>query len=545
MPRLLIIDDEQPVREAIHILGDWERFGVTDIMEASDGKMGLECIQKHNIDIIMVDMNMPELDGISLLKALEKDYPHIIAIVISGYNDFHYTQQAIRSKLVLDYLLKPVNRLELNEALQKAIDLWNAQHQRAHEEIHQNIALNMSLPKLKEKAYLSIIDRSFSTYTNHDLLTLIGAKNPEHRYAAVVLRVLNLDEVKERRFKNDMELLYFSIANIVHELGEDGFQAFCFANPKRECEVIIVYTLQGKSIDELTFHTLLKVKKVVSTLRELFNIVIAAGVGPICEEAKEIAASYNRGLSYLEHIDLLTIKGMLVKSELEIRKPKDTQTLTSRMPMIRAAIEAGNYKHATTILSEFTKQLRTHTYVSLGEADRTRHEFIILLNDLALESGVSSDCLLPSNESSSQGAVISLNYANFDQFEAALHRILAYYIEQIGRSMPSNRPFNVEEIRNYIHHNYFEEIKISMFTEKYYLSREYLMKLFKQQYGYGIHEYVQKVRMEKAKELLNDPNLKILAISEMLGYKDKNYFSKAFRNYYNMSPTEYRAECVK
>ena len=67
------------------------------------------------------------------------------------------------------------------------------------------------------------------------------------------------------------------------------------------------------------------------------------------------------------------------------------------------------------------------------------------------------------------------------------------------------------------------------------------MKLFKQQFSFGIHEYVQKVRMDKAKELLDDSALKIQDISEMLGYKDKNYFSKAFRNYYGCSPSEFRA----
>ena len=81
-----------------------------------------------------------------------------------------------------------------------------------------------------------------------------------------------------------------------------------------------------------------------------------------------------------------------------------------------------------------------------------------------------------------------------------------------------------------------------MFTDKYYLSREYLMKLFKQEYQMGIHEYVQQLRMEKAKTLLNEEGLKIQEISEMLGYKDKNYFSKAFRNYYQLSPSEYRSQ---
>jgi len=101
--------------------------------------------------------------------------------------------------------------------------------------------------------------------------------------------------------------------------------------------------------------------------------------------------------------------------------------------------------------------------------------------------------------------------------------------------------FHISDIRAYIDRHYFEEIKISMFTEKYFLSREYLMKLFKQEYGVGIHEYMQKLRMEKARVLLGEETLKIQEISDMLGYNDKNYFSKAFRNYYGVSPSEYRS----
>ena len=83
-----------------------------------------------------------------------------------------------------------------------------------------------------------------------------------------------------------------------------------------------------------------------------------------------------------------------------------------------------------------------------------------------------------------------------------------------------------------------------MFTDKYYLSREYIMKLFKQEYKCGIHEYVQNIRMKKAKELLNDMQIKIKNISQILGYSDTNYFSKAFKNYYGISPTEYRASTL-
>lgn len=96
-------------------------------------------------------------------------------------------------------------------------------------------------------------------------------------------------------------------------------------------------------------------------------------------------------------------------------------------------------------------------------------------------------------------------------------------------------------IKDYIEKHYNSEIKISMFTEKYFFSKEYLSKYFKKEFGYGIYEYALKLRMERAKELLSDPTLQIKDISERLGYSNNNYFSKAFKNYYNISPTEFRS----
>jgi len=100
----------------------------------------------------------------------------------------------------------------------------------------------------------------------------------------------------------------------------------------------------------------------------------------------------------------------------------------------------------------------------------------------------------------------------------------------------------IDIIKEYIDENYCQDIKISMFSDKYYFSKEYLSKLYKKKYGCGIYEYALKLRMERAKELLADPAIQIQEISDRLGYSNNNYFSKAFKNYYNISPTEYREQ---
>lgn len=98
----------------------------------------------------------------------------------------------------------------------------------------------------------------------------------------------------------------------------------------------------------------------------------------------------------------------------------------------------------------------------------------------------------------------------------------------------------VTVIHDYIEKHYSQTIKISMFADKYFFSKEYLIRQFKGKYHCGIYEYVLQVRMARAKELLADPDIKIQEVAKRVGYTDHNYFSKAFRTYFGISPTEFR-----
>lgn len=118
--KAVIIDDEFWVRNSIRLLADWERLGIDQIEEAEDGLSGLNMIAQIHPEIVITDMKMRGMDGAQLLQKISEDYPFIRKIVISGFDDFTYTKQAILSK-VDEYLIKPINPEELNRALEKAV----------------------------------------------------------------------------------------------------------------------------------------------------------------------------------------------------------------------------------------------------------------------------------------------------------------------------------------------------------------------------------------------------------------------------------------
>ncbi|MDI4650018.1 response regulator [Cohnella hashimotonis] len=568
MYKALIIDDEEPTREAIRILGDWPRHGIGEVLEAADGQEGLALLERERPDLVLVDMKMPVMDGLAFLQAVEQDYPDLFTIVISGYNDFDYTRQAIRSRVV-DYLLKPVNRGDLNQALAKAAGVLEARRSSKQGHIDRDIALNMSLPKLKENIYLSLLTRSFRAGSSEAYLRLIGADDPAMRFGVSVLRVLNLDEVAAGRFKGETALLHFAAANVIGEFAEEGFHSFGLANPKRERELIVIHAMTGGYPEDLAFRAAHFLRKIAQGLADLFGIRTSAGLSGPGVVVGGLADAYDAAVAAADGADLFR------PDELQPgeRREAGAISIASRMPQLRNAIEAGSAAQARTIAQHFMAGVREQGHISFRQADRLLAELLFVLGEIAQDLGLpaagdeegegegggtaggeGSQPAAGTRGGGARGAAgvqsrgalealgLSADFGGIDEFEALVCRICERYAELARAALSPERAFDVAEIKRYIEQHYFEDIKISMFTERYFLSREYLMKLFKQHYGFGIHEYVQKVRMDRAKALLDRPELKIQEISEMLGFKDKNYFSKAFRNYVGLSPSEYRAQ---
>ena len=127
---------------------------------------------------------------------------------------------------------------------------------------------------------------------------------------------------------------------------------------------------------------------------------------------------------------------------------------------------------------------------------------------------------------------------DMDELNAALQKALA---QLPAEPEASRTPADIAgEIKRYIDQNYTRNISLDTLSERFYFSREYIGRVFRAQYGRGVYEYVQQMRMERAMQLLKNDALSLQAIAEHLGYSNANYFSKAFRKYYGKAPSAYR-----
>lgn len=129
--------------------------------------------------------------------------------------------------------------------------------------------------------------------------------------------------------------------------------------------------------------------------------------------------------------------------------------------------------------------------------------------------------------------------------EEALVRRSSGSVETIPAASGFGTPSSMEKIEEYLRANYQQEITLQEIADRFYLSREHISRKFKQEYHETITDYVTRIRMEKAKELLANPRSKIYEIAYHIGYHNEKYFSKVFKKFYGVTPNEYRTSLVK
>lgn len=122
MYKLLIVDDEPIIRRGIKSLANLSNIGITEIFEAENGQEAIDSVRENNPHIVIMDINMPEIDGLTASTKIKEEYPDIFVIILTGYDYFEYAQTAIRAK-VDDYILKPISKSDIEIVLNKIVSL--------------------------------------------------------------------------------------------------------------------------------------------------------------------------------------------------------------------------------------------------------------------------------------------------------------------------------------------------------------------------------------------------------------------------------------
>lgn len=533
MYKALIIDDEKPVRQIIAALGKWKELNIDATFEAVEGRQGLGILREKKPDIVFVDMKMPVMDGVEFLKIATNEFPDVKYIVISGYDDFEYTKQAIKSR-VLDYLLKPVAEAELNNTMAKAVRELDSCRRGEREGMYGSAADNVSLPLIKEEIVTSIIQDNISA-SDVDIFRKYFAheEGTSVRYGVSIINLINYNEVCRTAFNNDNAAAIFACTSIIDGICGEWSSGFSYKIYSISRELLVVLAVGDKSAD-LAFVAR-KIRSILDKLQSLFGMYSVASIGKFTQDVEKLNESYNHASAILNNVNLLSNKEC-VFTELETETHINRATLIDKKELLIHAFEEGSADYAKKIIREYFAGIEQSKYFSLDYLQKTIMEFTLLIDEIAEYFEIKSYNILPKLRNNS----FFSSFARLEDVSRFICGLMDRIYDAVRNNIKANEKANIYKIKEYIDQNYFREIKLTMFSEKFYLSKEYLSKLFKNEFGYSIYEYVLKVRMETAKIMLADSKIKIQSICENVGYNDANYFSKAFKGLFGLSPSEYR-----
>ncbi|WFR58871.1 response regulator transcription factor [Anaerocolumna sp. AGMB13025] len=515
MYTVLIADDEAIIRRGLKKILDWETLGFKIIGEASNGVETLSYINKNNPDIVLIDIKMPGMDGLEVLSRARSNKYKGKVIILSGYSDFKYAQEAIRYD-VKYYLTKPIDVNELKTALSSLL-----------EQIKEESSHRLTVNHYKEKAENTIL---------LDLLQgtadLTSINFDDLHMTSTIYQVL----IYEKYSRNIADITYhFSELLKVTNQDNSSFHSVNAGNN----EVIILkgeFAIQKFNEFLNRFERELKPQK-GSPLDSLF-----IAYGRTVTSPKDIHISYKDSSALLQRrffceVDQHTIgyKQLPVNNSNAYYMTHDL--LLDYCSRLVAYIQSFNRKAVADTLHNLE--------IKLYNSEDSIHNIKLFLTDLFIEI---KDKL--NNLYSTKKLTIPTNtqIIDFIQTKNYLYEIFLFFTEQFEVVMNLIGNFSrdsvIDDILYYIQHNYMDNIRLENIASLFGYNSSYLGKIFSLKLGESFNSYIDKVRIENSKELLKQKSLKIYEIAEKVGYQNTDYFYMKFKKNTGITPAEYRRKNV-
>jgi two-component system response regulator YesN len=520
MIKLLIVDDEAIERKALQKIVEKGIAGIQVIGQAENGSRAIELAVEYEPDLILMDIQMPGIGGLEAIKKIKELKPMIKFIMVTAYDTFDYARQALRLE-VKDYLLKPSKAQLIIDTVQKVVSEIYLEKQVEERHEAEMLKLEKLMPVVEADLVTQLLFDHVHEIHLDEMLQLLPVGETSHFFVAVVsILPADLSE-KDAIGHLKADVLYRAVKEQFH-MSANGW----------------IGPMSGKQIPMIVFNDAQRsyrsqaaylVRKLVQLTYALHSTRLFIGIGGQYSSLKEVRSSYHEALLASINLDLAA-KHNFYEATL---RHTDGQLISADMEK-RIVEEArrGNWSFIEHELLQIS-----HRYEAAGksvvEAQQKIYELLFVVSRLLLDMGVQSD---PSAVFSQMSSFQHLRTQTTD----CINEMSKAYFEVKNQLEPDV----MLQIKQYIREHSNKDISLEMISETVRLSPFYVSKMFKEQFGTNYIDFLTDCRMEKAKDLLADPQMSLKEITYNIGYNDPNYFSRVFKKMTGFSPTEYRKDLI-
>ncbi|MCM1256722.1 MAG: response regulator [Roseburia sp.] len=513
MYKIFIADDEAIIREGIKCLLDYESLGFTITGEASNGKTAYQGILEQMPDVVFLDIRMPEMSGLEVIRKLKVNGFNGRLIILSGYSDFKYAQEAIRYGVEY-YLTKPIDEEELEEIL------YNIKGQ-----LDETLATENTREHYRRKAKDAILcdilsgTADFSSFDPEELLLQADI------YQVIIYETYN-------RNASGINYRFSDLLRVVNQ-DNNSYDSITYAGQ----EVVLLkgsFAIQ-KFNEFLERYQQEKRPQKASPLDSLF-----IAYGKLVSSISEIKDSYHQAAE-LSRRRFFCDQGQHTIGYMELPGEQNLPFLLNDSLRDSYAEKLFGYLQAfnRNRIAKTLHKLQSELYNTADSIPEIR----LFLTDLFLQIKERINHLY-------SGA--NIPFPNNAQIIKSIEECLYLYeiilyltelfelvISSIGNT---SRESVLDDILHYINHNYAGNITLENIAPLFGYNSSYLGKLFSKKMGENFNSYIDHVRIEHSKELLLSSDMKVYAVAEKVGYRNVDYFHVKFKKYMGKSPAEYRRE---
>lgn len=511
MYTVLIVDDERLEREGIKLLINKYKLDV-NVAEAANGQKAYEYLQSNRIDILFTDIKMPFMDGLELAEKAKRLLPDLKIIIFSAYGEFEYAKKAINIK-VEHYILKPIIKSEFFKVFTEVVELCRKEEQEKSEAGKLLEGYRIGVQYEKEKILIDLINGINPNEQFRKRMELAGLDFTNKRF-----RILMID-FKSRFFDVNDEQFLTGLRDVVST-------EFEYLN-LNERQSLIFLTVQTTDREGM--------KAIGSALAEficrkyaLAGTIVISDVVAALEDAGGEFESIERVLDYKFFYDDSVV--LFAKTGTQ-NAPDAYESIEKAGESIFRAIDQGDYAEMDKEIELLFENLK-----GKGSCSSIFVKYICV----EIVRRIFSKMPVGKNLTFTESADRIFSCSTLGELKEALDAASTVIkADSRVRNEDANKKV-IRDVQKLVEDNYHKDISVEWIAEKIYLSPNYLSFIFKKLTGQSLGKYITAYRLKVAEELLQNSNMKIVDISEKIGYSNASYFCLTFKSYYGVSPVKYR-----
>lgn len=516
--KVIVADDNKVERNAICNLITQSDLPLILVDSFSNGKDALGYIEKNTVDIIISDIQMPQLTGIELIKELNKKNLRTKVIFISCYDDFSYAKEAIENN-ASDYVLKPIDKNLFLKALSKACDSVSKDRKTI-----SKLKTSEETMKFAKEQFL----RDFLFSHNENIVTDIFTKDEEKEYKTVV--IIDIGDSISAKKENSLYSSYAipTIKEAFYDISCENIRCYPITLSSESIAVIFMTNSDNGDIEEI-------ISELYDDTFQSIGINMLCGISSKKRSLNELHILYNEAKEALLYAEWNTANYLSRYTEIVNLENQELNMVT----ILKTARDI--------IINKKTEDIRTfiNTYLSgnkLSNNEYTKNFTYCLTHAIEI-------VLMEKNKSVEEltGDSIWKKLSKFNtilNLKEWLYNMMTASVDVFHNNIETstNKDIVVEKIKKFIDKKYSEKITVNSIAGELHFSAKYISMIFSQKENKSIFEYLTEYRMDKAKELLSQPDSKIYVVAEQVGYKRKSHFYDVFKSYVGISPSEYKQQ---